>query len=130
MTETLPFEYGFLYRTVSNPNFTPEELSKIADGVQMDIDGQTYFQSNGYGMNGYIFNYGIDHDRYFHPIGFIESKQIVVVEVMVKEREVTQGHLQMSGMSFSTSDIVKEYKKICRAHIDVNTFIMYWEKVL
>ena len=130
MENTLPFEYGFLYKPISGVNLSSEEVNKILNSVQIDSTTQSYYSGSGYGMNGYVSSQGIDHEKYFHPIGFIESQQFVIVEVMITEQEVTSGHLQMSGMNFQNTNLTKTYKRVSRAHIDVNIFIKYWEKVL
>lgn len=128
MDRAFPFEYGFLYKLIGTPSWNDGE--DISKSIQLDSN-YTYFNNSGVSaMTGHSTVNGIDHEKYFHPIGFVESKQKVVVEVMVRETESTSGHLYMSGMSFNTSTIQKEYKKISRAHIDVNIFIRNFEKVL
>ena len=124
MDSTLPFEYGYLYKIITNPNH-----SDISNNLYLDV-GQNYYQS-GYGnITTSSYSNGIADENFYHPIGFIESKSLVVVEVMVKKKESTNGLLQMQGMSFSTTSLEKEYREICRATIEVNTFIRNFEKVL
>lgn len=126
MENTLPFEYGFLYKTIENPN-----QAELSTGIRVENSYNSWWNNSGNSaISGMLYSGGIDHSKYFHPIGYIASKQIVIVEVMVTETEKINGLLTMNSMSFSTTGIEKSFTKIARANIDVNIFIKNFEKVL
>lgn len=125
MESTLPFEYGFLYKIIQNPN-----QSEINNSLKLNGELTGYFNNYNSNVYGSINSYGIDNTKYFHPIGYVETLKKVIMEVVVEETETTNGHLYMSGMSFNTTSVEKRYKKIDRAECEVNIFIRNFEKVL
>lgn len=123
MDTVIPFEYGFLYKMIENPNW-----SDINNSLKVDSGISNY-------MNSPVFSWystepNIQQHKYFEPIGYLSNTQKVIFNVVVEEKETTNGHLTMSGMSFQTTSIEKTYRKINRAEIDVNIFIKNFEKVL
>jgi len=131
--EDLPFEYGFLYKKVA-PVKDDELFNNALHNLPINLlpESSSFYESvyssNGT-INGSIYIQAPGNSLY-HPIAYIKTTQKIVMEVTRLEKDVLNGFLTMSGMSFSQTSVAKNVAKICRVEVDVNDFIKYFEKVL
>ena len=136
MENTLPFEQGILYKPIKVEGYTTYDIDQyflgkvISQRTIMDRESFDYINQYDYPSSS-IEN--VDWEYYFLPIGFIESTQKVVGEVMMVESK-TILMLVPAGNNFGISfkqEKIKEYiKRTFRVEIDVNEFIKKFEKVL
>ena len=131
MENTLPFEYGYLYKPIvitDETDINEKDKNDLHD-LKWTSNTTTCSYSNWGRPKLTVIN--TDIGEYFNPIGYNPKTQKVVLEIFKGEQEVFENLVSFTNNQFDSGNIIeKNYKKVDRIEVDVNLFIKYFEKVL